>query len=210
MIKNTVNHEIVQGYLDNLYQDVNGYLKYTPEEKNHYTNNDVCITYGEVLYLSLIAFAKQIQLGPQDVFLDLGSGLGKICSSILLGTSCRQAIGIEASGRLHEQAIKILPKVVSFLVAEHKKLNLIQGNFLAPELLPEIKHATVVFINSTAFTYDLLDKIAVVLNQCPNIRAVLSFKPLANLTLPFNKTVILEASWDSILSRLYARKTLPD
>ena len=77
---------------------------------------------------------------------------------------------------------------------------------MSPQNFAEIKRATVVFINSTAFTYDLLDKIAEVLNQCSNIRAVLSFKPFANLTLPFYKTVVIEASWDSILSRLYAKK----
>lgn len=208
MIKNALNHEIVQGYLDNLYQEANGYLKYSSEEKSQYISHDVCITYGEVLYLSLISFTEQLNLDSRDTFLDLGSGLGKICTSILLGTACKRVIGIEASTRLHQQAIKVLPQLTHFLEAEHKTLDLIHGNFLSSELLPEIQRATVVFINSTAFTYDLLDKIEGVLNQCPNIRAVLSFKPFANLTLPFNKTVIIEASWDSILSRLYTPKTI--
>lgn len=210
MMMNSPKHEIVQDFLSKLYQDLNGYLKYSKEQRSDYLSHDVCLTYGEVHYLSLIQFAEEIKLQAEDVFLDLGSGLGKICTSILLGTSCKQVIGIEASSLLHQQAIKVLPKLDSFLEPEHKKIRLLEGNFLAPEMLPEIKKATVVFINSTAFTYDLLDKIADMLNQCPNIRAVLSFKPFAHLALPFNKTITIEASWDTILSRLYSRKTLPD
>ena len=198
-----MHHEIVQEYLTNLYQEMNGYLKYTPQEIENYSHHDVCLTYGEVHYLSLMAFAKKIHLGPHDIFLDLGSGLGKICVSVLLGTECQEAIGIEASLKLHQQAIKIFPKLE--LKLKNKQLSLLQGNFLSPDKLPNIKKATVVFINATAFTYDLLDKIGLVLNQCPNIRAILSFKPFANLTLPFSQTIRIEASWDSILARLYSQ-----
>ena len=207
---NSPKHEIIQDFLGKLYQDLNGYLKYSQEQRTDYLHHDICLTYGEVQYLSLMQFAEEIKLHAEDVFLDLGSGLGKICTSILLGTSCKQVIGIEASTSLHQQAIKILPKLNSFLEPEHKKIKLLEGNFLAAEMLPEIKRATVVFINSTAFTYDLLDKISDMLNQCSNIRVVLSFKPFAHLALPFDKTITIEASWDTILSRLYSRKTLPD
>jgi precorrin-6B methylase 2 len=200
-------HEEVQCNLDGIYKNLSGYLAYTDIERKRYVENNICITYGEVQYLSLIKFSEKIHLGHEDVFLDLGSGLGKICASILLGTACKEAIGIEASENLHQQALTILPKLKAFLEPENKKLNLYKNNFLSPEMLPVIQRATVVFINSTAFTYDLLDKIGVVLNQCPNIRAVLSFKPFANLSLPFNKTIIIEASWDSILARLYSSKT---
>ena len=201
-----MNHEIAQDYLNSLYQEMNGYLRYSPDEVKKYLVQDVCLTYGEVLYPSLIRFAQTVCLKKEDVFLDLGSGLGKVCASIALGTPCGEVMGIEASENLHQQVAKILPKLQALLQAENKKITLIQGNFLSPQNFAEIKRATVVFINSTAFTYDLLDKIAEVLNQCSNIRAVLSFKPFANLTLPFYKTVVIEASWDSILSRLYAKK----
>lgn len=210
MMINSPKHEIVQDFLNKLYQDLNGYLKYSKEQRSDYLNHDVCLTYGEVHYLSLMQFAEEIKLQSDDVFLDLGSGLGKICTSILLGTPCKQVIGIEASTLLHQQAIKILPKLNSFLEPEHKKINLFEGNFLSAEMLPEIKKATVVFINSTAFTYELLDKISTILDSCSNIRAVLSFKPFAHLALPFNKTITIEASWDTILSRLYSRKASPN
>ncbi len=210
MIIDLPKHEIIQDFISKLYQDLNGYLKYSKEQRSNYFSHDVCLTYGEVHYLSLMKFAEEIKLQPEDVFLDLGSGLGKICTSIVLGTPCKQVIGIEASTLLHQQAIKILPKLDSFLEPEHKKISLLEGNFLSSEMLLEIKKATVVFINSTAFTYDLLDKISEVLNQCSNIRAVLSFKPFAHLALPFEKTITIEASWDTILSRLYTRKTSPD
>lgn len=210
MTINLHNHEIIQDFISKLYQDLNGYLKYSKEQRSEYLNQNVCLTYGEVYYLSLMKFVEEIKLQAEDVFLDLGSGLGKICTSILLGTSCKQVIGIEASTSLHQQAIKILPKLDSFLGPNHKKIKLLEGNFLAAEMLPEIKKATVVFINSTAFTYDLLDKISDMLNQCSNIRAVLSFKPFAHLALPFDKTITIEASWDTILSRLYTSKASPD
>lgn len=195
-------------YLNTLYQDANGYLKYSPEEIKAYSSDDVCLTYGEVLYPSLMHFAKQINLKPEDIFLDLGSGLGKVCASILLGTPCREVIGIEASSSLHKQSNKILPTLQAYAKKDNKKIKLIEANFLSSEMLPKIQRATVVFMNSTAFTYDLLDKIGIVLNQCPSIRAVLSFKPFSNLKLPFEKTIIIEASWDSILSRLYSIKSI--
>jgi precorrin-6B methylase 2 len=204
------NHEILQGFLAQLYQEATGYLRYSPEEVKNYFNQAVCLTYGEVEYLSLIAFAQKIHLGPNDVFLDLGSGLGKICASILLGTPCKEAIGIEAALGLHEQAIKVLPKLNVFLEPEDKKITLCQGNFLSPQFLPHIQRATVVFINSTAFTCELLDKIGLMLNHCPFIRAIFSFKPFANLNLPFSQSISIEASWDTVLGRLYASKTIPN
>jgi H3 lysine-79-specific histone-lysine N-methyltransferase len=202
------NHEMLQGFLAQLYQEATGYLRYSPEEVKNYFNQGVCLTYGEVEYLSLIAFAQKIHLNTNDVFLDLGSGLGKICASILLGTPCKTAIGIEASLGLHEQAIKALPKLNVFLEPEEKKIHLLQGNFLSPQYLPEVQRATVVFINSTAFTSDLLDKIGEMLNKCLSIRAIFSFKPFANLTLPFCQSILIETSWDTVLGRLYASKSI--
>ena len=198
-----MNHEIVQSHLRRLYQQATGHLNYSTEDYQHYYNNQVCLTYGEVEYLSLITFAQKINLNADDVFLDLGSGLGKICASILLGTACKEAIGIEASQQLHEQATVVLPGLSVFLEPEQKQIKLLHGNFLAPESLKYIQKATVVFINSTAFTSDLLDKIGVILNHCPNIRAVVTFKPFSNLNLPFSQTLLMEASWDSVLAWIY-------
>lgn len=189
---------LCQYYLNIIYHNTNG-----PRAGENYKINNIAITYGEILYPSIDKLLSAISLTEQDVFVDLGSGLGKFVLQVFLKTAVKEARGIELVPDLHQQALAATQRVQQDLpdfYAEGRKLTFLLGSFLEIPLT----QATAVLISSPCFSPKILDTLGKIIDSTPSIHSVLTFRPISTLQrLSFKKSIRIECSWDSALCYLY-------
>lgn len=152
-------------------------------------------TYGELLPDSVNKLLQKITITADDVFYDLGSGLGKVVRQVFSHTDVKAAHGIEINTELHAKATQHTAQNTNRI------LNFTQGDFLTTPLTD----ATIVLIASPCFSPSLLHALGERINTTPTIHTVLSLRPIATLTLPFKKIVRVECSWDTALCYVYQR-----
>lgn len=204
MISKIIDDELYQGYLAKVYQDTRGYQRYSVAENQMYQQSGVCITYGEVLYQSVKKIINVMSQQQNEVFLDLGSGLGKCALQLFMQTDLKKIFGIEASQILHAQAMTAVRQVNSDFPCfweEGRTLSLICDNFLHADW----HGATIIYSCSTCFTQELLIAIGNKINQQPQVKQVFSFRPLPSLKIPLKKVFTVECSWDSALCFFYEK-----
>ncbi len=123
--------------------------------------------YGEIKFESVLFLLNYLKLNQNDVFYDLGSGLGKFTYLVYLLTSVRKAIGIELSETRYNKASSVSSKISSsydvifnfenqmrknvdklpLQKIKGKYFELVNGNFLQEDF----SDATVIFTCSTCF-----------------------------------------------------------
>ncbi len=184
-------------YLNTLYSTTHEMLR---------SEKDICTTYGEILLPSIDKLLRIIKCSNDDVFVDYGSGLGKIVIHVFLKTVVNAAYGIELSPELHQHAINAAKKLqydLPSLYDDGRKLEFFLANFLERP----IPNATIAIINATCFTQPLLNKLGKVLENTSSIHTVLSTRPINTLRrLAFKKSVRIECSWDTALCYIYGGK----
>lgn len=189
------NALLCQQYLDLVYHDLS-------VEHTHPKNN-ISETYGEILFPSIYLLLSTLTLSDQDVFFDLGSGLGKAVLQIFLQSEVKEAYGIEIIPELHQQALIAAQRVQQDLpnfYMDERKLTFLLGSFLEIPLI----NASVVLIGSPCFSPDMLCQLGEIINNTASIHSVLSLRPLPSLTrLSFKKVVRVQCSWDTALCYIY-------
>src|SRR5207302_804459 len=89
---------VAENYINALYRGLSGFISYKPGEKEEGAKEKVYLTYGEILYPSVDSLIDYLEdLSSDDVFYDLGSGIGKVPLQFFLKTPVKKACGIEAS-----------------------------------------------------------------------------------------------------------------
>ena len=137
-------------------------------------------TYGELdldFVAELLANLPE-PLAGDDVFFDLGSGLGKVCLLAYLTTPVGRVVGVELSPQRHRQASEALQRLRAShptRFAADRPLHLLQGDLLDVDL----STATVVFLLSTSWPRELLGRLTERLTTgCPRLRLVISSRSL--------------------------------
>ncbi|MBS0290367.1 MAG: hypothetical protein JSS07_10100 [Proteobacteria bacterium] len=203
MMSIKINDALYQSYLARVYQEVQGVqAAYTTSEYEAFVKEEICVTYGELLYPSVKKIIYEMALDAQDVFLDLGSGIGKCALQIFMQANVNKVIAIEGVSLLHQQAVSVCEKVKSefpLFWEAGRDLILDEGNFLHANW----HNATTIYTCSTCFTQTLLVAIGNKINQFPQVRQVLSLRPLPTINIPLRKVFGVECSWDSALCFLY-------
>ena len=155
-------------------------------------------THGEILDVGIEKLISMMRLSENDVFLDLGSGRGKVVQQVFLNSRAKEAVGIELLFDLHDAAKTAAEKIRKEI--NNRRLTFLCGDFLKTPL----PFATVLFINSTCFSQSMLRAIGKIINQTPTIRSVFSTRPITTLErLGFKKTFYIECSWDTALCYVY-------
>lgn len=206
---NFMNKEAIdslyQGYLTKVYQHTQGYICYSKTELESFKQHNISQTYGELLYPSVQKMLSQFNPQPEDIFLDLGSGLGKCALQAFMQTPVKKVIGIEAADALFAQAIKVREQAEQdfpFFWDNDRTLSLRHENFLTADW----QGATLVYTCSTCFTQSLLAEIGRKINQETCVQQVISLRPLPTLTrLPLKSVISVECSWDSSLGFHYGQ-----
>lgn len=194
--------------IDDLYTDVSGY-RIPEEEKGCIREEGGDPTYGEILYESVEFLNDVLKLTQDDVFYDLGCGVGKYVMQQYLTTPVKKSVGIELSDTRCKCAQKVIKPVVGLydvcIKAENdlrkklgkkpvkkagkKTVEILKQNMLDADL----SDATVIFTCSTCFSEELMKQIAdklagleeglrlITLKQLP---AHPDFKLIETFTLP--------------------------
>jgi hypothetical protein len=195
--------ELYQGYLKKVYRHTHGYQQYAQNELAVFAKDKICITYGELLYPSVKKMLNTLSIHESDIFLDLGSGLGKCASQLFIESPFKKIIGIEASPVLHQQALNAYRQInldFPYLWDDNRVFELICGNFLETTW----QGATIVYTCSTCFTPELLIAIGNKINTEPTVKQVMSLRPLPTINLPLKTVFAVECSWDSALCFYYS------
>jgi H3 lysine-79-specific histone-lysine N-methyltransferase len=83
-----------QGLLKHIIQQVYNYSVTDPERLNQYEPFSPEV-YGETSFEFISQMINEIGLTSEDVFVDLGSGVGQVVLQVAAATDCRRCIGIE-------------------------------------------------------------------------------------------------------------------
>jgi hypothetical protein len=197
---------VAEHYISALYRGLSGFISYKPGEKEEGTKEKIYLTYGEILYPSVNLLIDYIEdLSSEDVFYDLGSGIGKVPLHFFLKTPVKKACGVEASRARNMHAAKVYHQLKTEfpeLLAGGRELSCVAKNFLEAG----IEDATVIYTCSTCFSEELLTDIAALLDTCPKLRCVISLKELPLKNLVFDKVIEIECTWDK--TKCYAYRAL--
>jgi hypothetical protein len=189
-------------YMDIVYAEVQ---KIFSGAKN--TVQAVTQAQGEILYQGVGKLLTKIDLTEADVFFDLGSGVGKIVLQVFLQTQVKAAIGIELAPELHKKSLAAAQRIgqdLPALFSVNRKLNFVLGDFLTTSFA----EATVLLLNSTCYSQEMLLRLGEIINDCPHIRYVLTLRTILNLEkLTLSKIVRVQCSWDTALCFIYSSKT---
>lgn len=183
--------------IDRLYTDISGFA-IDGNESSDIIKQGGAPTYGEITYDSLKALLDDLKLTHEDVFYDLGSGVGKVVIQVFLDTPVKKSVGIELSPTRygHAQGIKNHLKNQN-LIANGRSLEFHNKDIAqAP-----IDDATVAYLCSTCFSDDLMKKLTDKFGQLQKGARVITLKPLPeHAKLALVKTYHLPMTWASGVS----------
>lgn len=162
-------------------------------------------TQGDVFLPSMSLLIHKMGLTSNDVFIDLGSGIGRVVFHAFLLSNAKKIIGIEMHSALHQIAIQKKERILTelpYFFTDHRDIDLVEGDFLETSF----NDATAAFISAVCFSQATLQRLAEKLDQLPALRSIFSLKPLTYLsTLHFHQTIRVQCSWGSALCYQYKK-----
>jgi len=185
------------------------YIKHLYHEANHISlpqikRQSIAETSGEILFPSLSKVIALLTLHEEDIFIDLGSGMGKAVIQFFLQTQIKKAFGIEIMSNQYQYSVMMANRLKADLPEFYlngRELQFFLGNFLE---IP-FTTATVILIGSPCFTPNMLDTLGSIINSTPNIHTVVSLRPLLTLSrLTFRRMLSLECTWDTAQAYIYS------
>ena len=128
--------------------------------------SNVNAIYGEILESGISTILSKLILTPDDLFLDLGSGTGRVVLQVYLEKGV-SSCGIEFIEKRHKIAEKSL---VDLQAKVNQPLVLfIQGDFFTMDW----SEATIIFMCNTCFTVEMKEKINKKILTCKKLRYVI-------------------------------------
>jgi hypothetical protein len=168
-----------------------------------YIGHDRQYTYGEVTHLGGRQLAAQFQLGvdrngPQQVFVDVGSGVGKLVVQMLLDNpGLHRSVGVELSLDRHHvaqaawaAAVKsgdvhhFRPRTSTTSSERSDEVEFIASDVLSPDL--DLRQATHLYAAGLCFPPAVLQALSLMLNdrsRFPRLQVVASLKQLHELSM---------------------------
>ncbi|MEL6539343.1 MAG: hypothetical protein AAFP93_01020 [Bacteroidota bacterium] len=150
-------HQEVCEHVKRVYRNVSGF-NLNDEESEAVRARGGCPIYGEIVPDSMRILAEKIQLSSQDVFYDLGSGVGKFPIYMHLATPVKKSVGIELAPSRHRSAQGALDRLKSKGVIKadtERQISFIHGDMTEVDL----SDATFVFLCATCFSSELMEKL---------------------------------------------------
>jgi precorrin-6B methylase 2 len=150
-------------------------------------------TYGEILPKSVSILLADLKLTEEDVFYDLGSGVGKVAVQVYLESPVKKSVGVELSPTRHNHAMKVHGKLKDAgKLKANRDLVFCQENILHAD----ISDATVLFLCSTCYSDELMADLASKMQQLKPGTRILTLKPFKSTTsLKLLKTYQLPMTW---------------
>ena len=139
-------------------------------------------TYGELTTLGFRQLAAHIKLCSKDVFVDCGSGTGRLVRQASREHSVRSAIGVELSSSRHRLALELCAKEAAASARRSSRSPSPREHFICSDCAVEglwtadgaLAGATVVFACSVMFSPALMARLAQCIEACSTVRIVAS------------------------------------
>lgn len=142
-----------RGLLKHILQQTYNQSVLEPVKLNQYEPFSAQV-YGETSYELICQMIDQIQITPNDVFIDLGSGVGQVVLQTAAATPCKICYGIEKAqipNRYADAMDRNFKTWMRWYGKNFGEYQLIKGDFLAEKHREKIKTATIIFANNFAF-----------------------------------------------------------
>jgi hypothetical protein len=193
--------------IDSIYAKLHDGFSLTVKKQKEFIGSPADATYGEITYRGAKELFADLNLGPNDIFYDLGSGVGKMIVQAYLTTSAKKVVGIELSSLRAQQADKALVAMKKRgLLSSAKQINFIEGDFLKQSL----DDATVIYICNTTFSKKLMTNISAKLASLKAGVRVVSYKKLDSCCgadrFKLEKMGRYQTSWNSRGSTVHIYK----
>ncbi|XP_076356018.1 histone-lysine N-methyltransferase, H3 lysine-79 specific-like [Tachypleus tridentatus] len=149
----TAHSQPTNGLLRHIIQQVYNHSVTDPERLNQYEPFSPEV-YGETSYEFVAQMIQEITLSKDDVFIDLGSGLGQVVLQLAAMSPCKMCIGIEKADvptHYAEAMDRHFRFWMKWYGKTHGEYKLVKGDFLADEHRDAIVNASLVFVNNFAF-----------------------------------------------------------
>lgn len=199
-------HSSIVSFLEPFYQNVTGFCTDHPDaSESPLLHNSM--TYGEVTWAGMAACYKA--MGPvheEDVFYDLGSGIGKFVVYVALRGRVTRSVGLEVGAKRHETAVEVGDKIrrkMDSLGDSCKVLN--PSDFCFEQ--KDISRANYPTDLSIAFLSNLvmdtqlqtrtLDRL---FKCCPKLRMVVAIIPIRHARLKLITAAHVGCTWAKISS----------
>lgn len=178
--------------LTQLYTNITGF-GISEEERGTIKRWGGAPTYGEILPKSVSILLADLKLTEEDVFYDLGSGVGKVAVQVYLESGVKKSVGVELSSTRHAHAMNVYGKLKDAgKLKANRDLVFRQENILHTD----ISDATVLFLCSTCYSDELMAELAIKIQQLKPEARVLTLKPFKSPTaLKLVKAYQLSMTW---------------
>ena len=120
-------------------------------------------TYGELMPAATDHLVDYLELHADDVFYDLGSGVGKVVLQVAMSAAIARCVGIEMMDRRHRIAQRMLEQVRAKGLLRARECRLRCSDFMRAR----IGDATVIYTCSTAFSTEFMNSLAARLARLP-------------------------------------------
>jgi len=180
--------------LNDLYSNLSGF-NIPSEEYKKIQNAGGAPTYGEITYESVNKLLKKFDLTKKDVFYDLGCGIGKMVVQIYLNSPAKKCVGIELSKTRYDEAKKVQEALKNKHLLKKKQKLIFQEKDI---LKANLSDATVVYMGSTCFSHELMEKLMKKLAKLKKGLRVATLQPFPeNNDFTLIETMQLPMSWSN-------------
>jgi len=148
--------------------------------------------YGEITFGALDKLIRYLDLDDQDVFYDLGSGVGKVVHQIAMTTNVKRVVGVELSATRFKDAQKVRDAAAKEKWISKARCKFEHGDILKADL----SKATVLYTCSTAFPMTFMMKLAKKLAESKRPQRIISLQELPQVPgLKLIDKIPLDMSW---------------
>lgn len=149
-------------------------------------------TYGELMPSATAKLLAALELDRDDVFYDLGAGVGKVVLLAAATTEVRRAVGVELARSRVDQAERAFAAARRAGLAGVRRAKMVHADLLSVDMTD----ATVAYTCSTAFSSPFMRKLTKRLATLPQLRLLASLQDLdPHPAFEPLRVLRLDASW---------------
>ncbi|MGY8749450.1 MAG: hypothetical protein ACKVHR_15500 [Pirellulales bacterium] len=190
--------------VNRLFRDVDGYN--IAETDDGRVASQRAAVYGELTPRGVQRLLSYLQLTEDDVFYDLGSGVGKVVLQVGMAVPVRKCVGIEMVQSRCRAAQRVLRAAQSEGLIQSNRTLFRKGSFLDSNL----SDATVIYLCSTCYSSHLMKMIVRKIKEIKKPLTVVTLREFdrKHRGFQFLRTIKLDASWSANVEA-YVYKILP-
>uniref|UniRef100_A0A8C5P9J8 Histone-lysine N-methyltransferase, H3 lysine-79 specific n=1 Tax=Leptobrachium leishanense TaxID=445787 RepID=A0A8C5P9J8_9ANUR len=176
------------GLLRHILQQVYNHSVTDPEKLNNYEPFSPEV-YGETSFDLVAQMIDEIKMTEDDLFVDLGSGVGQVVLQVAAATSCKHHYGVEKAdipAKYAESMDKEFRKWMKWYGKKHAEYTLERGDFLSEEWRERIANTSVIFVNNFAFGPEVDHQLKERFANMKEGGRIVSSKPFAPLNFRIN------------------------